>query len=124
MKQPQDTGRFWDPAVPRQDDKGTVQQLPFTSDPPTQAPHGSVGLWNPRGTWLVLGWWQGVAPRRGGQLVSLGTLAHPPTDQPDVGVVPRATHELVSISFSPPPRLDQSIGKPSLFISVSGGFLH
>lgn len=32
----------------------------------------------------------------------------------------QAKHELVSISL--PPRLDQSIGKPSLFISVSGGF--
>ena len=73
----------------REDDKGTVQPLPFTSEPPTQAPHGSMGLWNLRGTWLVLGWWQGAAPRRGGQLVLLGTLAQLPTDQPDVSMGPR-----------------------------------
>ena len=89
MKRPQDTGLFWDPAVPREDDRETVQPLPFTSEPPTQAPHWSMGLWNLRGTWLVLGWWQGLAPRRGGQLVLLGTLAHLPTDQPDVSMGPR-----------------------------------
>lgn len=53
----------------------------------------------------------------------LGISAHPPTDGPDVRAVPRP-----SVSWSPSPslphRLDQSIGKPSLFISVSGGFLH
>ena len=32
----------------------------------------------------------------------------------------QAQHELVPVCL--PPRLDQSIGKPSLFISVSGGF--
>lgn len=45
----------------------------------------------------------------------LGTAAPLPTDRPSVWVAPR-----LSVSSHPSPhRLDQSIGKPSLFISAS-----